>query len=206
MQDGSLNATEIAVGSLLAGNRGYGNGGAWGGGYYGEPAFSVASNGVRVNRNLDCTKEQSDCTRMAMGLNLDRISDQNLETRNILRSTSSADRITNFEFRNGDRLRDLEREMNANARESAKCCCDTKLELLRMQNLNDRCCCETQKLIVSENAKTRDLINQNKIRELENINNTNATVLPLSQSINAMGQNIVNAIQANCRPFPCPQA
>lgn len=38
------------------------------------------------------------------------------------------DAQVNGEFRMGDRLRDIEREMNANAREAAKCCCDIKLQ------------------------------------------------------------------------------
>lgn len=43
-----------------------------------------------------------------------------------------SDLTTNSEFRQSDRLRDIEREMNANAREAAKCCCEA--QLLAVQN------------------------------------------------------------------------
>jgi len=50
----SLNATEIAVGSLLAGGRGGYAGGAWGSGYQDVGHFgTVSSNAVRIDRNAD---------------------------------------------------------------------------------------------------------------------------------------------------------
>jgi len=126
-------------------------------GGYGQFA-SPSANAVRINRNSDITK-----------LGIDRISDQNEQTRRDMGESRIMDNITNGhagirdvqingEFRNADRLRDIEREMNANARAAADCCCDTQKELLRMQALNDKCCCETQKLIIEKAATTDALI------------------------------------------------
>lgn len=132
MDNSSLNATEIAVGSLLAGNRGgYGGsgGGAWGGGGHGVAPFAgPASNAVRINRNSEITK-----------LGIDRISDQNEETRRNLGENRIMDNVTgghnrisdnvaNSEFRQQDRMRDIERDVVQNAKDAAACCCDVKVQ------------------------------------------------------------------------------
>ena len=127
------------------------------GGGYGQFA-SPSANAVRINRNSDVTK-----------LGIDRISDQNEETRRNLGEARVMDNITNghnriceteinSEFRNADRLRDIEREMSAISRANAECCCETQKELLRLHALNDKCCCETQKLILEKAASTDALI------------------------------------------------
>ena len=127
------------------------------GGGYGQFA-SPSANAVRINRNGEVTK-----------MGLDRISDQNEETRRNLGEARIMDNITGghnrisdqaiaSEFRTGDRQRDIEREMNAISRANAECCCETQKELLRMQALNDKCCCETQKMILEKAASTDALI------------------------------------------------
>jgi len=131
MADSSLNATEIAVGSLLAGNAGgYGGGyGAWGGGGAGfAPFASPGSNAVRINRNNEVTVGQAECTREVLGRDIDRISDQAEEGRRSAQFTSILKAIADSEFRSLDRQRDIEREINANARAAAECCCDLKLQ------------------------------------------------------------------------------
>lgn len=147
--------SDISTESLLLarGVGGYGYGGVWGGGYGGYGPFaSPESNAVRINRNADFTK-----------LALDRISDQNEETRRNLgeaRVMSNiteghnriCDRLVDGEFRTNDRLRDLEREMQANAREAAKCCCD-----LKVQAANDKAEILSTMQALSKEGIARDL-------------------------------------------------
>lgn len=65
MDSSSLNATEIAVGSLLAGGRGgygVGGGGAWGGGTCGvAPWAGPASNAARIEGVERTVNQQADC-------------------------------------------------------------------------------------------------------------------------------------------------
>lgn len=63
----------------------------------------------------------------------------------------ASDMTTNSEFRMSDRLRDVEREMAANARAAAECCCDAKLEACKNT-------AELKALVISENSKTREQI------------------------------------------------
>lgn len=139
MTDSSLNATEIAVGSLLAGNRGgHGGGGAWGGGYSGYGPFaSPGANAVRLDRNAQLGENQADCTREVLGKQMD-------DTRTAFSAAEIArnfqrvcDSLNTAEFRTSDRLRDIEREMNANARVAAECCCETQKEILKLDAANN---------------------------------------------------------------------
>lgn len=121
-----------------AGRGGFGYGGyGEGGGYYGGPFATPSANAVRINRNAEFTK-----------LGLDRVSDQNEENRRLLQEQNTSNQMTNGfmrigdrlvdqEFRNGDRLRDLEREINQNARTAADCCCETQKEILRLDASNN---------------------------------------------------------------------
>lgn len=167
MGEGSLNATEIAVGSLLAGGRGYGGyggGGAWGGygGGYG-PFASPGANAVRLNRNAQFIENQADCTREVLGRAIDSNSNsfENLTRQNQFDrlcdrisegAMDNRDQIFRQELRNGDRLRDIEREMNANARIAADCCCDLKL-----QAANDKSEIMARMEALSKEGITRDL-------------------------------------------------
>lgn len=129
MADGTLSAAEIATGALLTGgNRGYGGGGAWGGGSYGAPFADFGTNAVRTNRNEGVIRDSARCTDAQMGATLDRISAQNFEGRNNNQFTSMRDAMTNSEFRNGDRLRDMTALITQNAKDAAICCCDAKVK------------------------------------------------------------------------------
>jgi len=128
MDNSSLNATEIAVGSLLAGNRGgVGGGGAWGGGYnMMYPGNSV----LAANAHADGTavKEAVDCNSKQFIAGLARVSDQAEESRRINSFEAIRDGQFQAELRSGDRLRDLERLVIDGQKEAAKCCCDARLE------------------------------------------------------------------------------
>jgi hypothetical protein len=70
------------------------------------------------------------------------------------------------EFRMSDRLRDIEREMNANAREAAKCCCDLKL-----QACEDKAELKAEILAVETRGIQRDLDTANRQLSESNIIN-----------------------------------
>lgn len=141
---GNIGADTAGIFALLAdtARAGRGWGGGWGGegGYPGYGVFaSPGANAVRLNRNNDAIRSLSD-----------RNADQSEETRRLIQSqntnanisdgfnricerinteaTANRDLIFQQELRNGDRLRDLQKEMNDNARIAAQCCCDLKLQ------------------------------------------------------------------------------
>ena len=93
------------------------------GGYgYGTGAFSgPTANALRIEEG----NRQS-------AANFENLLDQNqfaVTNDSIVRSCNRVtDTTNNSEFRMADRLRDIEREMNANAREAASCCCDVKVQ------------------------------------------------------------------------------
>ena len=149
---------------------GYGMGGF--GGSYGGGMGSFASpsaNAVRINKTDQNVENQADCTRMAMGLGMDRISDQAEEGRRSAQFTSLKDSQFQAELRNSDRLRDIEREINTNARAADKCCCDVQAAIANAACAAAKCCCDaqleaqknacdTQRLVSAEGASTRMLI------------------------------------------------
>lgn len=135
MNDGIGTDTAATLALLADTNRAGRGGGYWGGegGGYGGPFASQSSNAVRINRNADVAREQTRCIETAL--------DQAEESRQFC---SLQDKIFQSELRNSDRLRDIEREMNSNARAAADCCCDTKVQLadvkasLLLQSCNDK--------------------------------------------------------------------
>lgn len=193
MDNSSLNATEIAVGSLLASNRGGGygggGGGAWGGGYGGHAPFAgPGSNAVRLDRNAQFIENQADCTREVLKADLNGVRD-NFE--NLLRANDfNAVRDGQFrgELRLSDRMRDLEKAQ-------AECCCATQLAFKDSALEAQKCCCETQKTVLEENQKTRDLINERALGAATTANNITATVAPIVQSMQAGNAAIIAAIQ-----------
>ncbi|AHK11742.1 hypothetical protein S144_28 [Shewanella sp. phage 1/44] len=135
--DGSVNASELATLSLIgrggigvgAGNQGYGYG-------YGGQFADVSSNAVRVeagNRQTSASIENLLDQNQFAAANKNVVDGHN----RIIDTLTShdqrqSDMTVNAEFRTSDRLRDIERELAANAREAAKCCCDA--QLLAVQN------------------------------------------------------------------------
>lgn len=132
-----------------AGNRG--GFGGWGGegGGGGFLAASAIANGTAENAKIDGVsqkvEDQADCTRGVLASdiagvnqsfeNLTRANEFNRVcdrlAQNDIRNTDNQFRA---ELRTNDRLLALQAEMNANAREAAKCCCDTKLEMCQMES------------------------------------------------------------------------
>jgi hypothetical protein len=194
MEQSSINANEIAVGSLLAGRMnggGYGGGGgAWGGGgrggygMYGSPGM----NAVRIDRNAQEIENQADHTR-------DQIHEA---AHTIENSFENATRSSEFgaikdgqfraELRQTDRARDLAMALSDISAATAKCCCETQASIAQAAKEAAECCCaaklqqckdtaDIKALILEENGKTRDMINSNaldaanaRITQLETIN------------------------------------
>ena len=111
-------------------------GGGYGGGGYGREFANDGSNAVRIEaggRAVAAGVENLLDQNQFSATNDNIVEGHNRITDNInLTSTRNSDMITSAEFRTGDRLRDLEREMNANARTAAECCCEAKV--LAVQN------------------------------------------------------------------------
>jgi len=140
MGDSSLNATEIAVGSLLAGGRGgIGGGGAWGSGEFCNTFANPSANAVRIDRNAQQNEDQHDCTRGIMESNFRGLSDGFIQqstndqfnricTAIAASDNRAADQRFQSELRTNDRLLALQAEINENARVAAQCCCDLKLQ------------------------------------------------------------------------------
>lgn len=146
--DGSVNASELATLSLIGrGGVGVGAGGyGYGGG--GREFANDASNAVRINRNEKLASSQHDAISQQISDNADRNRDITSAAQ------SNAEFISNRDFqtqvgalitgqisRNEDATRaefnSLNREMAANAREAAKCCCEQKLLAAQNQAKTD---------------------------------------------------------------------
>lgn len=113
---GGVGFSDAGVLALLADtNRAGRGGGYWGGegGGYGGPFATPSANAVRINRNSAQLADEARHT------DTNRICDRMMDG-----FGSITQGLFASEMRNGDRLRDVEREMSANAREAANCCCD----------------------------------------------------------------------------------
>lgn len=105
-------------------NRAGRGGGYWGGegGGYGGYA-SPAANAVRLDANRDIYNAGQD----RLALNLDNAQEER-------RNQNLCNRLSDSEFRTVDRLRDIEREMTANARVASECCCENKLAICELKS------------------------------------------------------------------------
>lgn len=196
MDSNSLNATEIAVGSLLANRGGYGNyGGAWGGG----TGMMYAGNSVLAadaHANGTATKTAIDCHAAQFNAGLDRVSDQNEETRRLNSFDSIRDNQFQSELRNSDRLRDLERILIEGQREAAKCCCDTQKEIAESKAALLLQSCEDKNQILAAISDQKSTALAIESRNIErNLNAANAELTALKTQI---------ACNCNCPPHPCP--
>jgi len=209
MNDSSLNATEIAVGSLLAGNRGggygggYGGGGGmWGGGGGHGPAmmangaYSVGANSVRIDEHAKShaaglenllDQNQFNATNKSIVDGFARASDT---------SSANVNRVADNQFRSelrgSDQLAALTAEIASNARITDKCCCETQKAIAEAAKDAAKCCCEAQlnaakdhaalmATVLSENGKTRELMQGNALDA------ANAKIIQL-ETISALGR------------------
>jgi len=195
---------------------GYGGlGGVFGGGYpmgmgigvnagYGAPYANLATIQHGINHSEVSAHNDAVCNRevYSQGLNnalgrLDQLQvDNKFENTNTNMAagfTRICDRLntdnTNNIIMQGNNMLQLTRELAAVRAEAAAQSCSIEKEMLK-------CCCETQKMIVSENAATRELINQNTIRAAVDQNNINATVGAINAAAAQNTAALVAAIQS----------
>lgn len=160
--NGSVNPSEVATLSLLGGGGG-------GGGLFNRGSFADdGSNAVRINRNSDLNSQSHDFLSQQISDNADR----NRDITSDIRLNSSFERMadkTNDQTRFfAQEVNMLAREQTANAREAAKCCC------------------ETQKLITSEASATRTLVLEVEARGVrDSLAAANAKISQL-ETINAL--------------------
>ena len=163
----------------------YGAGYGYGGGY--APFAGPGSNAVRINRNAELTK-----------LSLDRVSDQNEETRRNLGEARIFDTVVTGDNRicdsiaaqnnaMGQNMLQLTRELAAVRAEAAECCCETKL-LIKDTTIDN----------LRAEAATN---NKNEILNAM-AGQTNA----LNCAIQSLNQTVQNICAPRCpTPCPCPQ-
>lgn len=138
---GGVNPYDAATLALFSGG-----GGCGGIGVGGRGGLCYGNDVLAANAHADGTavKEGIDCNAKMCAAGLDRISDQAEESRRSSQFTSITDNMFRAELRGGDRLRDVEREMNANARVAAQCCCDTQKAIAEAAKEAALCCCDAK--------------------------------------------------------------
>ena len=196
-ENGFSSSDAVLWGAMNNMGRGYGGyGGAWGSGYGGygggyAPFAGPGSNAVRINRNNDLTREMNRATQFTL--------DQAEESR---RFTDITNNMFRSELRNGDRIRDIEREMNANARAAADCCCETQKEILKLNANNNLKFSELSKQQAVDNGAT-----QAKLAAIEAKIDANKEIFELRAQLQT--QQIFATCGCGCgggvRPCPPPQ-
>lgn len=146
--DNGFGVSDIVTGRGLGiGGFGYGNG-------YGMD-LSAGNSALAAGAHADGTGlgQTVACNGRAQAAQLDRISDQNTETRRILQGEEIKKEITDFRIQeitnNGQRDVFFAEKLADMAATSAKCCCDTQL------------------LVVKENSETRELINSRALQDTQ---------------------------------------
>lgn len=142
--DNDFGTNDIITGRGLGiGGFGYGTGMTYGNSVL---AADAHANGTGVAKMVECNA-------ISNAASLDRISAQNEETRRILQGDELKKIVTDGQLQDAilggqDKVALCDR-FNALSKENAACCC------------------ETQKLVISENSKTRELINAQALKTAE---------------------------------------
>jgi len=140
----------FGVNDIVTG-RGLGIGGfGYGGGYLQAGNSALAAGAHADGTGLGRTVE---CNGRSQAAQLDRLSDQNEETRRILQNDAVKKEIADFRIaevtNNGQRDIFFAERFSDLAAANAKCCCDTQL------------------LVVKENSATRELINARALQDTQ---------------------------------------
>jgi len=140
--NGGVGTDQAATLALLAdtarAGRGWGYGHGGEGGYgCGSPFANVSTIQHGLRNNRQSIEDQADCTREVLGLGLDRLTNCFESAERARQFNGVTDQLFRTELRNGDRLRDVERDIAANAKEAAKCCCETQKEIIRLEASNN---------------------------------------------------------------------
>lgn len=146
---------------------------------------NLSSNAVRIERNGDVAAERSVGTRSVIDNGFEAIRDQfssahqddqfnRICARIQDTDNRSSDQRFQSELRTNDRLLALQAEMNENARDAAKCCCDLKLQMCEDKSslLSAIAAVESRGIERSLNTATA------RITQLETINALTAANFP----------------------------
>lgn len=144
MDNGSINPSEVATLSLLGGGVGYGYGGRG----YGHEFANDGSNAVRIQASERSSLASHDSLSKQISDNADRNRDISAVARTDSQFISSRDfqtqaqanmsaQIARLQDSNRAEFNAISREMAANAREAAKCCCEAQLLAVKNQAKTD---------------------------------------------------------------------
>lgn len=140
---------------------GIGFGGYGLGGYAGGGRGSFASpeaNAVRINGVESTVNQHASCINGTLE-SLTRTLSSDATNKNIIDGNMRiCDRLSAMENQRGQDLLFVSRELSAIRAEGAKQAADATIE-------NLKCCCETQKLVISENSKTREEFQKSLLEE-----------------------------------------
>lgn len=142
MEGNGIQNSDVATLSLLGGGYGYGGRG------YGHEFANDASNAVRINSSKDASAASHDSLSQQISDNADRnrdisalqsqnardISARDLDTQIAL---SLSQQVARGEDNINAHFNAQTREMNANARAAAECCCEAKLLAVQNQAKTD---------------------------------------------------------------------
>jgi len=144
-------------------------------------AAEAHANGTATNANIQNLADQA-------RFGFDNSLEVARESRNIDQFGRVNDNQFRAELRGADQINALTREINQNAREMDRCCCEIQKGVAEAAKEAAKCCCEAQlqqckdtaalsALIIKENSETRALMNSTaldaanaKIIQLETIN------------------------------------
>lgn len=132
MENGYTGVSNNDVATLALAGRGIGGGYGYGGGGHGREYANDGSNAVRINSNQTLAALSHDSLSQQISDNADRNRDIAVTQQNDAHFTALTEKINDqTRFFSGE-VNALAREQVANARETAKCCCEA--QLLAVQN------------------------------------------------------------------------
>lgn len=189
---GSVNPSELATLSLLSGGGygGYGIG-VGGRGGYGGGSLYTGNNVLAAEAHADGT------ARGALGKHtLDMISNQGDRFEDAARAKEFSD----MRMAISNTRETLSREISDNRVEAIRIAGDNRVELTKslsdIAKENAKCCCETQKLVIAENSKTRELIKDNALRSAERELDACRSKNNSNEIVGALGAAIANQTAA----------
>jgi len=129
---GSINPNDVATLSLL-GRGGYG----YGGGGYGHGFANDSSNAIRIGSSEKLAAQAHNALSQQISDNADRNRDITSQGALIASFTNLGDKINDQSRFFSAEVNSLQREIAANARAAAECCCETKLLAAQNQAKTD---------------------------------------------------------------------
>ena len=171
--------SEFGTQDILTG-RGLGLGGFGGYGYGQGQEMGNSVLAAEAHANGTATGANIDNLTNATNLNFDSVEEQIRESRNIGQFSELRDNGFRAELRTSDKIADLAKEVNLNAREMDRCCCSIEKSVAEAAKDAAKCCCEAQVLALQNQAKTDASL---------------ATVLANQDCVSKVSDAVSNAVQ-----------